>query len=94
MNIRAGMWRQFLLFFKLLGLVCAVDLVARKAFRVILSEKLGFIIVVLSSSWALGQAQDTLVRVNSRDIIASVDGGRGIRNQVVSHVAESLHVER
>lgn len=94
MNIRAGMWRQFLLFFRLWRLVCAVDLVARKAFRVILSKKLRFIIVVLSSSGALSQAQDTLVRVNSRDVIASVDGCCGVGNQMVSHIAESLHVER
>jgi hypothetical protein len=94
MNIRAGMCRQLLLFFWFRGIVCAIDLMAHETLGVVLSQEFRLVIVVLPSSGTLGQAQDTLVRINGRDVITGIDGGCGVRNQVVSHIAEGLHDER
>jgi hypothetical protein len=47
---------------------------------------------VPSSPWPFGKAENTLVRVDRRYVVACVNGSRRVGNQMVPHVTECLHL--
>lgn len=48
---------------------------------------------MLASSGTFGEAEDAFIGIDCGDIVTGVDCGGGVGNQVVSHVAEGLHLE-
>ncbi len=86
------MWRKFLLLFRLSVLFLAVDLHACQALHVVVFYSFRLFIVVPSSPRSFGKAENTLVRVDRRYVVACVNGSSRVGNQMVPHVTECLHL--
>src|SRR5271156_25256 len=86
------MWRKFLLLFRLNVLFLAVDLHACQALHVVVFYSFRLFVVVPSPPRPFGKAENTLVRVDCRYVVACVNGSRRVGNQMVPHVTECLHL--